>query len=165
MVRIREVDYHHGAFTTFLVNKGFNLSLFETQETRRSYKVSKGHENYLIYSKFASSPSSLNGNGKSFTWSFSFSDEEIKKIKDYQTSNSTCLVALTSHYGGADGGELAILSIDEFLRTIADGWRKKGGRISVLKEYKKSVKVYGTGIDRKSAFIPTTNLFNTESVS
>lgn len=158
LVRIREADYHHGAFTTFLVNNGFKLSWFETKETRRSYKVSKDGKDYLIYSKFASSPSSTNENRKSITWSFSFSDEEIKKIKEYQTFDSTCLIALTAHYGGADGGELILLTVSEFLKVIGGSWNVKSGRVSIMKEYRKQLRVYGTGIDRGSAFIPSTDL-------
>jgi len=163
LVRIRETDYHHGAFTTLLVNNGFKLSLFETQETRRSYKVSKDGKDYLIYSKFASSPSSTNENRRSFTWTFSFSNEEIKKIKEYQASGSTCLIALTAHYGGADGGELIILTIAEFLKAINGSWNVRNGRVSTLKEYRKQVRVYGNGVARASAFIPATDLLNPPS--
>lgn len=163
MVRIRETDYHHGAITTVLVNNGFNLSLFETQETRRSYNVSKGKEKYLIYSKFASNPSSTNASRRSFTWSFSFSEEEVQKIKQYQASDSTCLIALTTHYGAADGGELAIMTVDEFLRTLGESGAVKSGRIYVVKEHRKQVRIYGTGINRASAFIATTNLLTNNS--
>lgn len=158
MVRIRETDYHHGAFTAALVNSGFQIELFETIETRRSYQVQRGEENYLIYSKFSSAPSSQRNGRQAVTWSFSFSEEEINKIKQYQESGNHCLIALTAHYGGSDGGELAILTINEFLRSIGAKWHRGGARVAVLKEHRKQVKVYGTGIDRVSCFVPKTNL-------
>lgn len=158
MVRVRETDYHHGAFTAALVNGGFQITLFETIETRRSYRVLRGEENYLIYSKFSSSPSSQRNGRKAVTWSFSFSEEEINKIKQYQDNGNHCLIALTAHYGNNDGGELAILTINEFLWSIGAEWHRGGARVAVLKEHRKRVKVYGTGIDRTAAFVPVTNL-------
>lgn len=158
MVRIRETDYHHGAFTAALVNGGFQIMLFETIETRRSYRVLRGEESYLIYSKFASKPSSNKNGRRSVTWSFVFSEDEINKIKEYQAAGNHCLIALTAHYGHNDGGELAILTISEFLRSIGAEWHRGDARVAILKEHRRQVKVYGTGIDRTAAFVPVTDL-------
>ena len=118
----------------------------------------RGEERYVIYSKFSSRPSSQRNAQRATTWSFSFSEEEIKKIRQYQEDGNRCLIALTAHYGNNDGGELAVLTISEFLLSIGADWHKGGARLALLKEYRKQVKVYGTGIDRISAFVPKTDL-------
>lgn len=158
MVRIREVDYHHGAFVANLVNVGFQIELLESIETRRSYRISSGEDQYLVYSKYSSKPSSQNKHKGAITWTFSFSAEEIEKIKSYQARQNPCLVALASHYGHRDGGELAVLTSDELFLCIGENWRKKDAQVAVLKKPRNQVKVYGTGIDRTKAFIPKTKL-------
>lgn len=160
MVRIREVDYHHGAFVANLVNKGFHIELLESVEARRSYRIANGLERYLVYSKFASSPSSQNNYDGATTWTFYFAEEEIEKIKSYQKQDNSCLIALAAHYGRRDGGELAVLTVGELFRCIGEGWRRRNAKVSVLKVPRNQVKIYGTGIDRTQAFIARTRLYN-----
>lgn len=152
MVKIRETDYHHGAFVATLVNRGYQIRTFESFETRRSYKISKGEEEHLVYSKFSSTPSSKTKT--TCTWSFTFSIEEISKIKHYSATNDHCLIVLTAHYGGSDGGELIILTYEEFLKCIGYPWNTKNARISIHKAHRKCIKVYGTGLDKRNSFAP-----------
>lgn len=158
MVRIRETDYHHGSLTTVLINNGYNLVLLETHESRRSYKLTNNTNELIIYAKYSSRPSSRGRNGSSLTWSFSFADEEIAKIKGYINSNNNCLIALISSYGDSTGGKLVLLNINEFLKCIGEGWNATNPRIAVRKEKYRQVRVYGTGLDSTNAFIPKTDL-------
>lgn len=153
MVKIKETDYHHGALTAVLVNNGYNLILWETHESRRSYKVTQGKSEFIIYSKYASKPSSKNGD-KSSTWSYSFTDDEIDKVKGYMEDFENSKVALISGNGNTKGGELVILGKEDFLNCIGDGWKSENPYISVLKEKFCQLRVYGRGISREQAFIP-----------
>lgn len=154
MGRIRETDYHHGSLTAVLLNEGYNLMLLETHESRRSYRITNNIEDYIVYAKYSSAPSSRGRNNLSATWSFSFADEEVTKIKGYRDLKENCLVALIASYNNAPGGELVMLSMSEFLKCIGDGWKVENPRIAVRKEKHRQVKVYGTGLDSKDAFIP-----------
>lgn len=158
MARIRETDYHHGSLTTVLINNGYNLVILETHESRRSYKVTNNTEEFIIYAKYSSRPSSRGRNGSSSTWSFSFANDEVMKVKGYMNSNVNCLIALISSYGDSTGGELVILSMSEFLKCIGDGWKVSNSRIAVRKEKYRQTKVYGTGLDSMNALIPKVDI-------
>lgn len=157
MVKIKETDYHHGALTAVLVNNGYNLILWETHESRRSYKVTQGKDEFIIYSKYASKPTSKNGD-KSSTWTYTFTDDEIDKIKGHMEEFKNSKVALISGNGNTKGGELVILGKDDFLKCVGDGWKVGSPYISVYKEKYCQLRVYGTGIDRKNAIISTMDI-------
>ena len=123
MGRIRETDYHHGSLTAVLLNEGYNLMLLETHESRRSYRITNNIEDYIVYAKYSSAPSSRGRNKSSVTWSFSFTDEEVAKIKGYRDLNENCLVALIASYDNFPGGQHVMLSMSEFLKCIGNGWR------------------------------------------
>lgn len=155
MVQIRETDYHHGALTSVLVNNGYNMILLETHETRRSYKVTQGETEFIIYSKYASRPSSIGE--ESSTWTYSFTLEEIEKIKSYIDESENLTVALISGNSEYKGGQLVILSKEEFLRCIGNRWQIENANIRVRREKYCPLRVYGTGLSRKDAIIPKTN--------
>jgi|SRR5699024_3390852 len=157
LVQIKETDYHHGALTALLVNNGYNIIMVETHETRRSYKVAQNSEEFIIYSKYSSGPSSKRKN-KSFTWFYSFSDSEIDKIKGHMKESRMSQVALVSKNANNIGGELVLLNEKEFLESIGDGWNSENPYIKVMKKKNCQLRVYGRGISRDEAFIPERSL-------
>ncbi|ERF49564.1 hypothetical protein AB6E71_03690 [Staphylococcus arlettae] len=159
MAQIKETDYHHGALTSVLVNNGYNLILWETHETRRSYKVSQNNEEFIIYSKYSSGPSSKRKN-KSLTWSYTFTNTEIDKIRGYMKDSKRSHVALISKNANNIGGELVILNEEEFLKCIGDGWNGEYPYISVVKKKNCQLRVYGRGVSRDEAFIPKMSLID-----
>lgn len=156
MVRIRETDYHHGAFASTLVNMGYQLQLIESIEKRRVYQITRDNQSTFVYSKFASKPTSENGKSAK-TWMFRFNDYEIDKIKAY-CQQKACMIVFTCHYGKRDGGELVTLTSEEFFTVIGEEWRRKDVSVSVLKLPNHAIRVYGTGISRDKAFVAKTKI-------
>jgi hypothetical protein len=159
LAQIKETDYHHGALTSVLVNNGYNLILWETHESRRSYKVSQNNEEFIIYSKYSSRPSSK-GKNKIFTWSYTFTNTEIGKIRGYMKDSKRSHVALISKNANNIGGELVLLDEEEFLRCIGDGWNSEYPYINVMKKKNCQLRVYGRGISRDEAFITKRSLID-----
>ena len=77
-----KADYYYGAVLSVLINGGLAPALFEKENgNRQIYEVSTNNDDYMIYTKYHTSPTG----SKDFTWSFTFSDrelEEINKLKD-----------------------------------------------------------------------------------
>src|SRR5699024_2801682 len=94
----------------------------------------------------------------SSTWKYSFSNEEIDKIKENMAKFQKSKVALISSNGKLKGGELVILNEEEFLKCIGDEWVGENPYISVLKEKYHQVRVYGRGLGRDDAIIPKMEL-------
>lgn len=157
MANVSEMDFYHGILSTVLLRQNFQLVQLQSYKTRRTYKVKRGGEQFIIYAKYASKPTSENRRG-GYTWSFAFTDEEIEKIKGYMKEEKNMKVALISRYNKQRGGELAILDRKEFLKCVGYGWESDNPYISVLKEKYHQLKVYGRGISRDKAIIPEMRL-------
>jgi hypothetical protein len=77
MTTICKADYYYGALLSVLVNGGLAPALFEKEnDNRQIYEVTTNKASYIIYTKYNTTPSG----SKDFTWSFSFSDNEIEEI-------------------------------------------------------------------------------------
>jgi hypothetical protein len=82
---IRKADYYYGSLLSVLVNGGLVPALFEKEnDNRQIYEVTTDKGTYLIYTKYNTTPSG----SKDFTWSFSFSDNEIKEINKLHLESS-----------------------------------------------------------------------------
>ncbi|KYD35381.1 hypothetical protein B4114_1194 [Geobacillus stearothermophilus] len=85
MATICKADYYYGALLSALVNGGLAPALFEKEnDNRQIYEVTTNKASYIIYTKYNTTPSG----SKDFTWSFSFSDNEIEEITKIHQENN-----------------------------------------------------------------------------
>lgn len=120
MTTICKADYYYGALLSALVNGGLAPALFEKEnDNRQIYEVTTNKASYIIYTKYNTTPSG----SKDFTWSFSFSDNEIEEItKIHQENNKEkefifafiCSQKQLSAYNQV----IAIVYWDEFLECV-----------------------------------------------
>jgi hypothetical protein len=120
MATICKADYYYGALLSALVNGGLAPALFEKEnDNRQIYEVTTNKASYIIYTKYNTTPSG----SKDFTWSFSFSDNEIEEIIKIHHENN----AEKSHVGVKINIPVQIVT---FRPEELDKWRK--GRLPGL---------------------------------
>ncbi|WP_040226927.1 hypothetical protein [Bhargavaea cecembensis] len=151
-MRIRKVDFFHGALTNVLLNKGFEVSILEGHP-EGVYKLKRDGEEFVVYSKYLSAPSSKRKE-KSIRWSFSFRPEEVARIRELDDEFGNCHVAIVGSYGNRPGGELIVLDMDELTRCIGGLELHESYWIVVLRRKHYRTRVYGNALKRSEAFIP-----------
>lgn len=120
MTTICKADYYYGALLSALVNGGLAPALFEKEnDNRQIYEVSTNKASYIIYTKYHTTPSG----SKDFTWSFSFSDNEIEEItKIHQENNKEKEFIFAFICGQKQLSDykqiIAIVYWDEFLECV-----------------------------------------------
>ncbi|ACB84378.1 hypothetical protein [Natranaerobius thermophilus] len=147
MCIVRKADYYYGALLSVLVNNEFSPVMIEAGNKRKIYGLfTDNGDEYQIYSKFLSKPSS-NGQNSS-TWSFVFSDneiEEIKTIKGKKQGKDTIFAFICSQ-NKLNNTEIALIKFEELEKCI-DLNRQYQGQLSVSIRRKKGshgLWVYGT---------------------
>ncbi|SIT72216.1 hypothetical protein [Edaphobacillus lindanitolerans] len=152
MTRLRKVDFFHGALANVLLNKGFELKGL-ADHPEGVYRVGRDGEEFTVYSKYLSAPSSKRKE-KSIRWSFSFRPEEVERIRQLNNEYGNCHVAIIGSYGNRPGGELVILDMEELNRCI--GGLDLGDRrwIVIWRRKHYRTRIYGNALSRNEAFIP-----------
>ena len=114
MSTIRKADFYYGSLLSVLINNGVAPAIVSPgEENRRIYSMTTDEATYEIYTKYASSPSSrMNTNAK--LWSFSFSNDEIEMIKQYENNGKKYLFALIcGDHDKMQDSEIAVLSLSQ----------------------------------------------------
>ncbi len=116
---ICKADYYYGALLSALVNGGLAPALFEKEnESRQIYTVTTNKDSYIIYTKYHTTPSG----SEDFTWSFTFSDNEIQEIINVRQnySDKTLIFAfICGQKQVSDNNQIiAIVYWDEFIACV-----------------------------------------------
>ena len=119
MTTICKADYYYGALLSALVNGGLAPALFEKEnDNRQIYEVTMNKASYIIYTKYHTTPSG----SKDFTWSFSFSDNEIEEITKIHQRNKEKTLIFAFICGQKQLSDynqiIAIVYWDEFLECV-----------------------------------------------
>jgi hypothetical protein len=145
---LRKADYYYGSLLSVLINGGLTPALFDKEnESRQIFEVSTNNNDYMIYSKYLSSPTGT----KDFTWSFTFSDRElveIKKLRDENKDKTLVFAFICSQKQLSDyNQEIAVVYWDEFIECIDINKKDYRGtaRLSVkLVKGSKALRIYGS---------------------
>lgn len=102
-----------------LVNEGLAQALFEKEnDSRPIYTVTTNKTSYIIYTKYHTTPSG----SKDFTWSFSFSDNEIEEIINIHQENQEKTLIFAFICGQKQVSDynqiIAIVYWDEFVACV-----------------------------------------------
>nr|WP_216367375.1 hypothetical protein [Anoxybacillus sp. EFIL] len=116
---ICKADYYYGALLSVLVNGGLAPALFEKEnESRQIYTVTTNKDSYIIYAKYHTTPSG----SEDFTWSFTFSDNEIQEIINVHQNHSDKTLIFAFICGQkqvSDNNQIiAIVRWDEFVACV-----------------------------------------------
>lgn len=114
---LKKADFYYGSLLSILVNGGIVPALFENDyENRQIYKFSTNKDNYLMYTKFLTSPTGT----KDFTWSFVFTDKELQEIKSLKEENESLIFAFICCQKNINdtNQEIAIVNWNEFIECV-----------------------------------------------
>ena len=114
---LKKADFYYGSFLSILINGGIVPALFEKDyENRQIYKFSTNEDNYLMYTKFSTSPTGT----KDFTWAFNFTDKELQEIKNLVEENGSIQFACICCQKSINdtNQEIAIVYWDEFIQCV-----------------------------------------------
>nr|WP_255706922.1 MULTISPECIES: hypothetical protein [unclassified Anoxybacillus] len=131
---ICKADYYYGALLSALVNGGLAPALFEKEnDSRQIYTVTTNKASYIIYTKYLTTPSG----SEDFTWSFTFSDNEIQEIINVHQGNPDKMLIFAFICGQkqiSDSNQIiAIVHWDEFVACVDVNKKQSRGtpRLSV----------------------------------
>ncbi|WP_139492168.1 hypothetical protein [Brevibacillus dissolubilis] len=147
MGALRKADYYYGALLSVLINSGLVPALFEKDnEKRQIYKITTNKDNYIIYSKYHTSPTGT----KNFSWAFTFTEAEIEEIKELKKHSGKVVFALICSQKQLNdyNQEIAIVSWDEFIQCVQINKQEYKGspRLSVrLMKGSHYLRIYGSG--------------------
>lgn len=146
MSTIRKADFYYGSLLSVLINNGVAPAIVSPGENRRIYSMTTDEATYEIYTKYASSPSSRM-NTSARLWSFSFSNDEIEMIKEYENNGKKYLFALIcGDHERMQNSEIAVLTLSQAKNCLDIAHRRESHRITVKKERgRRGLGVYGTG--------------------
>jgi hypothetical protein len=142
---LNKADFYYGALLSGLINSGFTPAIFEQEENRRIYSVTADAGDFMIYSKYVSNPLPRQVEDVQL-WQFSFSHDEIEKIRHFNDGNKKHYFALICGKKSFKGSEIAMLSLTEAKECLDPNYARDSYRISVkVEKGKHGIRVYGTG--------------------
>ncbi|WP_026801329.1 hypothetical protein [Pontibacillus halophilus] len=146
MTTIRKADFYYGSLLSVFINNGMAPAIVEPGENRRIYSVTTDNGEYEIYTKYVSSPGSRKNNHTK-TWTFSFSTEEMERIKQYQDNGKKYTFAFVcGQHNKMQDSEIAILTLEQAKDCLDIGFQRESHRITVKAvKGKNGLRVYGTG--------------------
>lgn len=141
-----KADFYYGSLLSVLINRGMAPAIFERGDSRMIYSVTIDKGEYLIYTKYASSPAKKK-NGSSKLWTFSFSADEVETIKTYQDNGKEHLFCfICGEHTKMQDSEIAVLSLEQVKDCLDVGFKRDSHRITIKCEKRAhGLKAYGTG--------------------
>ncbi|MGG3792525.1 hypothetical protein [Geobacillus thermodenitrificans] len=138
-------DFYYGALLSNLINSGFCPAIIEQGENRRIYTFTNDSGEYLIFAKYVSKPLPRQNEDVQI-WQFTFSQEEIEKIRKYEDSNIRHYFALICGRKGLKNSEIALLSLNDIKDCLDVDYQRPSYRITIKSEKgKHGLRAYGTG--------------------
>jgi len=146
MTTIRKADFYYGSLLSVFINNGMAPAIVEPGENRRIYSVTTDQGEYEIYTKYVSTPGTRKNN-HTRTWTFSFSTEELERIKQYQDNGSKYAFAFVcGQHNKMQNSEIAILTLEQAKDCLDIGFQRENHRITIKSvKGKQGLRVYGTG--------------------
>ncbi|MED1863955.1 hypothetical protein P4V41_10885 [Fictibacillus nanhaiensis] len=145
MGTLSKADFYYGALLSELISSGFCPAIFEQGETRRIYSFENDHGDYQIFAKYSSKPSPSQRKDIQ-VWHFSFSTDELQKIRTYEDGKKKHYFALICGRSELKGSELALLSLEDVKDCLGMDYPSCAYRITIKFERgKKGLGAYGTG--------------------
>lgn len=114
---LKKADFYYGSLLSILINSGIVPALFEKEyENRQIYKFATNKDNYLMYTKYSTTPTGT----KDFTWSFTFTDRELQEISSLVEENGSLQFAFICCQKSINdtNQEIAIVYWDEFVQCV-----------------------------------------------
>lgn len=146
MTKIRKADFYYGSLLSFFINNGIAPAIVEPGESRRIYSVTTDQEEYEIYTKYASMPGKRK-NEHIKIWTYSFSGEELERVKQCQKNGDKYLFAfICGAHDKMQNSEIAVLTLEQAKDCLGLDFKRESYRITV-KAVKggQGLRVYGTG--------------------
>jgi len=146
MTKIRKADFYYGSLLSVFINNGIAPAIVEPGENRRIYSVTTDQGEYEIYTKYASMPAKRK-NEHIKIWTFSFSAEEVERIKQYRDNGKKCVFAfICGAHDKMQNSEIAVLTLEQAKDCLDLDFKRDSHRITV-KAIKglQGLRVYGTG--------------------
>lgn len=146
MTKIRKADFYYGSLLSVFINDGIAPAIVEPGESRRIYSITIDQGEYGIYTKYASMPGKRK-NKHIKIWSFSFSAEELERIKQYQDNGKNYLFAfICGAHDKMQNSEIAVLTLEQAKDCLDLDFKRESYRITVKAiKGERGLRVYGTG--------------------
>ncbi|SKA96914.1 hypothetical protein SAMN05443428_12310 [Caloramator quimbayensis] len=154
MPKLTRADFYYGSLLSLMLSNGVKPPLFEENEERRIYLFTTNKGDYLLYMKYVSSRTKRENKDVQL-WQFSFSGDEVQKIKELKEKEQgkELLFALICGKQELKESEIAVLKFDEVVDCLGlnnDERTNESYRISIRYEKNaKGLRVYGNGRDEK----------------
>lgn len=138
MSKLKEADFYYGSVLSTLINNKICPVLIEGGTDRQVYDFATDHKDFRLFVKYRSTPTTKTQEYNS--WQFTFSDSDIRELKDYMDLGLEVSVGLVCGQEVLCQSEYAVLHSDVIERIFDEGKksitisRKKGEkafRISV----------------------------------
>lgn len=146
MSNIRKSDFYYGSLLSVFINNGIAPAIIEAGDERRIYSVTTDRGEYEIYTKYVSKPAEGKNKHKR-RWAFSFSQDELQAIEQYQNNGKNYVFALICGvHEEMQNSEIAVLSLEEVKDCLGLGFKRPSYCITVKTvKNQKGLRVYGTG--------------------
>ncbi len=146
MTTIRKADFYYGSLLSVFINNGMAPAIVEPGENRRIYSVTTDEGEYEIYTKYASMPGKRK-NKHTKIWTFSFSTEEMERIKQYRDNGKKYAFAFVcGQHNKMQDSEIAILTLEQAQDCLDIDFQRENHRITVKAiKGRRGLGVYGTG--------------------
>ncbi len=155
MSKLKEADFYYGAVLSTLFNNGISPMLIEGGNDRQVYDFTTDCKNFRLFVKYRSSGREGAKNGY-MSWQFTFSDQDIKELKQYIVDDRHLSLGLVCGDETLNKSQYAVLHKEEIIKVLEA--EKESLTLSRMKGERAFRLSLGGGRD-SSERIPSNRLF------
>lgn len=149
---IKKVDYYCGAFVSYLVSKGNNLTLFEATDNSKIAQFAVASSDFKVYIKY-SATCKVTNKRTCRKWDINFTDKEVDILYDFNKENCKMYFVIVCTDKKMKNTEVAVLDFKKAMRCLGKDKINNTRRITIIHEKgSKYLHYYGVAVDKTNAY-------------